>query len=937
MPALVGKGGANIKALQEETGTQIHVESGTGEIRIHGPQEAVQTAKAKIITLCKMDAGNVADSFAVDVAILGRLIGKAGANLRKLEEQHSVSIAVDTTTGLFTIRGDAAAVATAKVALKKQVREASKLEVEVEIPQERLGGIIGSKGVKLRALEQATHTNIDLPRDRTLKTVTVRVRGSAPAVAKAKAALGALAAGKVVRCLPRLPAHVNVLAGTIDRLAEGGSHVSSFPCEPMDEGVDAATLTAMVLVEGTNEAGVARTAQAIDRVLGMRFGDAYGVVSVPAGMVDALAGRDASASSSSSAAAAPKEGEEAAAEEAAPEAAAPSTAGPSVSSLKSEFGCGGQLEASGSPYVALWGESAAVAGAKAKLSAAVAEFNQRHGEVSAEVWMLPTIIGKQGAGIKKLESDTGCKIQVEREGSSGKPAILLAAPSPAVLSSGKAKVEELITGMAKRRVLLQVPPPAFGGIIGKGGANIRALQEETGASLDLDRDLGCVAVRGPTEEAVNDAVTRIKDIVSEAGFGAREVSEHELAALSKTIDGTEAEDAQAVIGKGGATIRDLQDETGAYIGVDKATNAISIKGPSAEVVARAVRAVEKIIDAARRDRAAAKAAAAHAPASAPAGSFAAAAATSAPAAAAPKALAGVPIGGAPLTDDERLKMMSKNARRRAKLKEKKAAGGADDEEEEEVAAPPAPAPAAAAPAFRPVFASAAPAAAAAPHAPVHVAPPAVPVAAPKAAAPVAKAAAPAAAAGKTAAPKQQSADELLQMLLGDQYKSLLAGVGSSTAAAAAPAAAPVAPIFPPATSSAVAPPPGFSPTPAAARVAAAAAAAPATVKPVPVAAAVPAPAPAPAPAGPVWGRGVAAAKPAAAAAGGAPAAAPSLDDALAMLGVGHLGGGGGSAFPSLAAPAAPKPAAAAGAGKPGAKPATSGTRVQTSGGVNVRL
>lgn len=39
-------------------------------------------------------------------------------------------------------------------------------------------------------------------------------------------------------------------------------------------------------------------------------------------------------------------------------------------------------------------------------------------------------------------------------------------------------------------------------MIGKGGATIKQLQEDSGAILDLDRDAGLIAVRGSSEAVV---------------------------------------------------------------------------------------------------------------------------------------------------------------------------------------------------------------------------------------------------------------------------------------------------------------------------------------------------------------------------------------------------------------------------------------------------
>ncbi|RYG40723.1 hypothetical protein EON68_03890, partial [archaeon] len=153
LPSLIGKGGANIKALQEELGVSINAEA-NGEIRLAGSEEAVEAAKARIAEVCRLHAS--VSTLSVDTAAVGAIIGKGGANVRKLEERFSVSIAADATAGVFTLRGEDANIAAAKVAIKRQSREAMRDEAEVSVPTDKLGAIIGTRGARLRQLEQDT-------------------------------------------------------------------------------------------------------------------------------------------------------------------------------------------------------------------------------------------------------------------------------------------------------------------------------------------------------------------------------------------------------------------------------------------------------------------------------------------------------------------------------------------------------------------------------------------------------------------------------------------------------------------------------------------------------------------------------------------------------------------------------------------------------------
>lgn len=66
---------------------------------------------------------------------------------------------------------------------------------------------------------------------------------------------------------------------------------------------------------------------------------------------------------------------------------------------------------------------------------------------------------------------------------------------------------------------LKVHPDKIRDIIGKGGATIRSITEETGASIDIDDD-GTVKVYANDTDSMNMAVGRIEEITAEAEIGA---------------------------------------------------------------------------------------------------------------------------------------------------------------------------------------------------------------------------------------------------------------------------------------------------------------------------------------------------------------------------------------------------------------------------------
>ncbi|AMX01873.1 polyribonucleotide nucleotidyltransferase [Microbulbifer thermotolerans] len=72
---------------------------------------------------------------------------------------------------------------------------------------------------------------------------------------------------------------------------------------------------------------------------------------------------------------------------------------------------------------------------------------------------------------------------------------------------------------APRYATLKIHPDKIRDVIGKGGATIRSITEETGASIDIEDD-GTVKVFGEDGESLEAAVTRIEEITAEAEIGA---------------------------------------------------------------------------------------------------------------------------------------------------------------------------------------------------------------------------------------------------------------------------------------------------------------------------------------------------------------------------------------------------------------------------------
>ncbi|RMF19997.1 MAG: S1 RNA-binding domain-containing protein, partial [Gammaproteobacteria bacterium] len=80
------------------------------------------------------------------------------------------------------------------------------------------------------------------------------------------------------------------------------------------------------------------------------------------------------------------------------------------------------------------------------------------------------------------------------------------------------KPREGLSDTAPSMIQIKIDPDKIRDVIGKGGATIRALCDETGASIDIEDD-GTVRIYADTKLAANDALYRIQEITAEAEIG----------------------------------------------------------------------------------------------------------------------------------------------------------------------------------------------------------------------------------------------------------------------------------------------------------------------------------------------------------------------------------------------------------------------------------
>ncbi|EDV55082.1 vigilin [Drosophila erecta] len=166
------------------------------------------------------------------------------------------------------------------------------------------------------------------------------------------------------------------------------------------------------------------------------------------------------------------------------------------------------------------------------------------------------IIGKGGANIKKIRDETQTKIDLPAEGDTNE-VIVITGKKENVLEAKERiqKIQNELSDIVTEEV--QIPPKYYHSIIGAGGKLISSIMEECGG----------VSIKFPNSDSKSDKVTirGPKDDVEKAKGQLLELTnERQLASFTAEVRAKQQHH-KFLIGKNGASIRQIRDATGARI------------------------------------------------------------------------------------------------------------------------------------------------------------------------------------------------------------------------------------------------------------------------------------------------------------------------------------------------------------------------------------
>ena len=511
--SIIGRGGSSLRALQFETNAEIHVED-SGAIYVKGSTPAaLSLAVSKLREKAHLDAPAV-ESLHMDDAVIGRVIGRKGSNMQKIERDFNVFVSVDTATGVLTLRGDIAAVARARAEFSKQVNDLN--EGSFSIPISAVSSIIGARGAHLKATEAETGARINLPRDTRSEGVAadalvlVRTRGSPIAVALAHAAITAQVARRAYCIVSRPSAvvcasdNVGLSAAVAAALKDSSASDTHAFVTVHDAPADGSAYPlSVIFCEVNHSAFLPLAIGAIDRALSSArkaaTADFFFRLAEHPTAVSGLLGADFEAA------------------------------------VKAAGAAGGAVEtdaAHARAYTIVWGTPSGVATASTLVSNNVAALEARCAIEMLPAWAIGTFCGKEMSGVFALEKRCGAGASVRVDNTTG--AVRVAVAEASDLTAALELVRDAIATVLRSQALFQIPLSSISQVIGKGGATIKALQVDSGASVSLDRDTQVLTVSASTSAAVDVVHARVIELC--AGDGQVKSLSHEaVAALTRSF------------------------------------------------------------------------------------------------------------------------------------------------------------------------------------------------------------------------------------------------------------------------------------------------------------------------------------------------------------------------------------------------------------------
>ncbi|KAG8302743.1 hypothetical protein J6590_025018 [Homalodisca vitripennis] len=168
---IIGKSGANINRIKEQTDAQISISefSGVSNIRIEGNKQGVEQAKQELEELIAKLENEKEKDVIIEQRLYRKIIGQKGEKIKEIREKfNQVQITFPNQSekrDVVKIRGPKDDVDRCHKYLMKLVKEINESSYSIEVPifKQYHKLVIGKGGANIRKIREETNTQIDLP------------------------------------------------------------------------------------------------------------------------------------------------------------------------------------------------------------------------------------------------------------------------------------------------------------------------------------------------------------------------------------------------------------------------------------------------------------------------------------------------------------------------------------------------------------------------------------------------------------------------------------------------------------------------------------------------------------------------------------------------------------------------------------------------------
>lgn len=200
--------------------------------------------------------------------------------------------------------------------------------------------------------------------------------------------------------------------------------------------------------------------------------------------------------------------------------------------------------------------------------------NAMYGESQDEIklynrGMVNIVFGKDFATIRNIQEESGARLDIPR----GDTTLQLSGSKEAV-EKARVMVTELID--KNKGIQMAFDNARVGAVYGKGGTNIRSIQDRTDTFVEVHRGTSTATanIMGPPE-----GVQKARELIQKAVDGEIELKEGEILEEMELGNAT-----SQVVGKGGSKVKELEKKFSVVINVSSDDNNCKIIGPKAKVL-----------------------------------------------------------------------------------------------------------------------------------------------------------------------------------------------------------------------------------------------------------------------------------------------------------------------------------------------------------------